>query len=140
MLVLRSMRPRKYLSFCGTGTSAGSRVRFCKYVSMTGVRVCSMVIRPFSRSTKRSTTWSMVVGCGPACGGAGCALAAGCVAAGCAVADVAVGADICAGCDVGCGSAGCCATALTDNNRVMTIQFEVRITLISMFLNTPTEI
>src|SRR5207245_3922021 len=99
-----------------------------------------ILIRPFYRITKRSTTWSMVLGCGPACGGAGCAFAAGAgegtwgVAAGCAVcpwseADIWTG----AGCEVGCESAGCCATALTDSSKV-TIQFKVRITLSSPYL------
>jgi|SRR6476660_6751493 len=89
----------------------------------------------------------MVVGCGPACGGAGCAFAAGAgegtwgVVAGCAVvwSGVAAGADIVvAGCDVVCESAGCCATALNESSRVAeTIQFKVRITLISMILQKP---
>jgi hypothetical protein len=83
----------------------------------------------------------MVVGCGPACGGAGCAFAAGAgegtwgvVAGGAVCAWSGIGADIWteAGCDVGCESAGCCATALTDSR--VTIQIKVRMTLISMFL------
>jgi hypothetical protein len=42
-----------------------------------------------------------------------------------------------AGCDVGCESAGCCATALSETSKVAeTIQFKVRITLISMILET----
>src|SRR5437899_3543530 len=89
----------------------------------------------------------MVEGCGPACGGTGCAFAAGagegtwgvvagwavCVVAGCAWSGVAAGADIWTG--VGCESAGCCATALSESSKVAeTIQFKVRITLISVFL------
>ncbi len=60
----------------------------------------------------------------------------GCAVAGCAWSGVGAGADICtvAGCDVGCESAGCCATALSETSKVAeTIQFKVRITLISMF-------
>src|SRR5438477_2057492 len=88
----------------------------------------------------------MVVGCGAACGGAGCAFAGavdagpGCAVTGCAWSGVGAGADICtvAGCDVGCESAGCCATALSESSKVaVTIQFKVRITLISRFLQKP---
>src|SRR5882757_9132217 len=85
----------------------------------------------------------MVVGCGPACGGSGCWFALGCVCSG-----DGVGLDVWteAGCDVGWVSAAFCATALSESSRVaVTIQFKVRITRISMFLqkakcffNTPT--
>jgi hypothetical protein len=88
----------------------------------------------------------MVVGCGAACGGAGGIFAGAvdagpvCAVPGCAWSGVGAGADICtvAGCDVGCESAGCCATALSETSKVAeTIQFKVRITLISMILQKP---
>src|SRR6266404_3387314 len=77
----------------------------------------------------------MVVGCGPACGGSGCWFALGCACSG-----VGAGLDVWAeaGCKVGWVSAAFCATALSESSRVaVTIEFKVRITRISMFLQKP---